>query len=59
MRPLFPLLRWLLPSLIITPGRLTRAILKALRGQAGKSRLEPRDLNALGDHSWIPRVGTR
>ena len=54
MRPLFSLLRWLLPSLIITPERLTRAMLKALRGQAGKPRLEPRDLNALGDHSWIP-----
>ena len=48
MRPLFPLLRWLLPSLVITPKRLTRAMLKALRGQAGKPRLEPRDLNALG-----------
>ena len=48
IRPLFPLLRWLLPSLIITPERLTRAMLKALRGQAGKPRLEPRDLNALG-----------
>jgi len=48
LRPLFPLLRWLLPSLIITPERLTRAMLKALRGQAGKPRLEPRDLNALG-----------
>ena len=48
LRPLFPLLRWLLPSLVITPERLTRAMLKALRGQAGKPRLEPRDLNALG-----------
>jgi uncharacterized protein YbjT (DUF2867 family) len=48
MRPLFPLLRWLFPSLIITPKRLTHAMLKALRGQAGKPRLEPRDLNAVG-----------
>ncbi len=48
LRPLFPLLRWLLPSLIITPERLTRAMLKALRGRAAKPRLEPRDLNALG-----------
>jgi hypothetical protein len=48
LRPLFPLLRRLLPSLVITPDRLTRAMLKALRGQGGKHHLEPRDLNALG-----------
>jgi hypothetical protein len=46
--PLFRALRWLLPSLVITPRRLTRAMLKALRGRAAKQRLEPRDLNTLG-----------
>jgi len=47
-RPLLSLLHWLLPNLVITPRRLTRAMLKALRGQADKQRLEPRDLNQLG-----------
>ena len=46
--PLFRVLRLLLPNLVITPRRLTRAMLKALRGSAAKQRLEPRDLNALG-----------
>ncbi len=48
LRPLFPLLHRLLPNLVITPGRLIRAMLKSLRGQAPKQRLEPRDLNQLG-----------
>jgi hypothetical protein len=48
MRPLFPVLHRLFPSLLITPERLTRAMVRALRGRGGKPRLEPRDLNALG-----------
>lgn len=47
-RPLLSLLHRLLPNLVVTPRRLTRAMLKALRGQVDKQRLEPRDLNHLG-----------
>jgi len=46
--PLLSVLHRLLPNLVITPKRLTRAMLKALRGQADRQRLEPRDLNQLG-----------
>ncbi len=47
-RPLLSLLHRLLPNLVITPKRLARSMLKALRGQVDKQRLEPRDLNQLG-----------
>jgi len=46
--PLMGLAARHLPGLAITPQRLAKAVLRALRGQAPKPRLEPRDLSELG-----------
>jgi hypothetical protein len=48
LAPLLHLLAKTSPTLVTTPERLGRAMLKAARGEAGKARLEPADIHALG-----------
>ena len=48
LRPFIPVLMALMPGMINTPGTLSRAMLKALRGQAPKAVLESKDIRALG-----------
>lgn len=48
MKPLFPLLVALLPSIATTSERLGRAMLRVVEGRAGKFILESADINRIG-----------
>jgi hypothetical protein len=45
---LLPVIELFAPDVVISAPQLARAMLKAVRGQAGKKILEPADLKALG-----------
>jgi uncharacterized protein YbjT (DUF2867 family) len=49
MVPLFPLMRWLAPSQLLTTRDMGRAMLKVARGSGEKPILESRDIRALLD----------
>ena len=48
MKPVFPLLVALLPSLATTSGRLGRAMLRVVQGRADRFILESSDINRVG-----------